>query len=886
MLIDPTNVTRHAARQAAFSPVTRNVIARIVGVCCREAAIVVILGLTLAVLSAVYASQHFSMTTDTLKLMSPDLPWRRDMTAFDSAFPQQKDLIVAVVDGATPELAEKGAAALATRLTGRTDLFRSIRQPDAGPFLAREGILLLPVADVAAVTEQLIAAQSFLGPIAADPSLRGIMASLRDALAGVEQGSAKLADLDRALDPLAGTIEQILQGRAAFFSWQDIISGNGGKLQQTRRIVLMQPRLDNSLLMPGTEARNAIREAARELHLDPANGVRVRLTGPVLLADDEFSTLTQHILPMMAAMIGGVLLMLWFAVRSARIAASVLVTTLVGLVLTTGLGLLVVGRFNLISVAFVPLFTGLGIDFAIQFAVRYRAERAAGSDLADALVRAGARVGGSLALAAAAVAAGFFAFIPTAYLGASELGLIAGIGMIVAFLLSITFLPALLVIVRPADEQAEVGMTALAPLDGFFRRRRGIVFAVAGVAAIAGVALLPLVRFDFNPLDLRSRSFESVSTMVDLLSDPDRTPNSIEVLAPSLAAADERARRLAALPEVARTVTLSSFVPAHQPEKLALITDAASLLYTVFHPIALRPAPTDAETRESLVQTAEALRQAAGTATTGPANHARRLAAALDALSAAPADLRARTSEALLTPLAILFDRLRSMLQAGPVTLQSLPPDLVHDWMTSDGRARVAVFPAGDTNDNATLRRFSQAVQSIAPNATGAPISIQEAAATVVGAFIHAGLWSFLAITILLALVFRRVGDVILTLIPILLAGLLTLASCVLIGLPLNFANIIALPLLFGIGVAFNIYFVMAWRSGGTDFLQSSLARAVLFSALTTGSAFGSLWLSAHPGTASMGKLLMISLVWTLVTTLLFEPALLGPPRRPPSGRE
>jgi hopanoid biosynthesis associated RND transporter like protein HpnN len=610
------------------------------------------------------------------------------------------------------------------------------------------------------------------------------------------------------------------------------------------------------------------------------------------LADDEFSTLSQNVLPMTAAMIAGALLMLWFAVRSVRIIACILVTTLVGLVLTTGLGLLVVGRFNLISVAFIPLFTGLGIDFAIQFGVRYRAERVH-ADLKSALIAGGTAVGGSLAVAAAAIAAGFFAFIPTAYLGASELGLIAGIGMIVAFLLSVTLLPALLTIVRPPGEPAAIGFAALAPVDRFFMRRRRLVFAVAGIAAVIGLALLPLVRFDFNPLNLRSRDFESVATMMDLLSDPDRTPNSVDVLTPSLKAADELATRLSALPEVARAVTLSSFVPADQPQKLALIKDAASLLDVTLDPIEVRPPPTDAEIKTSLIATAAALRHAAETASTGAADpgaadpgaadQARRLGSALDALAAAAPEARARASETLLPPLTVLFDRLRLLLQAEPVTLENLPPDLVRDWQTSDGRAHVEVFPTGDSNDNRTLQRFTQAVRAIAPTATGAPISIQEAAATVVGAFIQAGLWSFLAITILLALVFRRAGDVVLTVIPIVLTGILTLASCVLVGQPLNFANIIALPLLFGIGVAFNIYFVIAWRSGETDFLQSSLARAVLFSALTTGTAFGSLWLSAHPGTASMGKLLMISLGWTLVTTLLFEPALLGPPRsRPP----
>jgi uncharacterized protein len=167
-------------------------------------------------------------------------------------------------------------------------------------------------------------------------------------------------------------------------------------------------------------------------------------------------------------------------------------------------------------------------------------------------------------------------------------------------------------------------------------------------------------------------------------------------------------------------------------------------------------------------------------------------------------------------------------------------------------------------------------VQQLAPDATGAPVSIQESSYTIMRAFIQAGFWALASIALLLAMTLRRAVDVLLTLTPLILAALVTLGICAAIGMPLNFENIIALPLLIGIGVAFNIYFVMAWRSGAVNLLQSSLTRAVLFSALTTGTAFGSLWLSQHPGTSSMGKLLALSLACTLLVALLFLPALLG----------
>jgi hopanoid biosynthesis associated RND transporter like protein HpnN len=855
-------------------------IARIVAASSNSAWIVIAAAVALCVLATAYTKQHFAMTTDTLELTAPDLPWRRSQAAFNDALPQQKDLIVAVVEGATPELAENAAAALAAALSKRPDLFKSVRRPDGGPFFSREGLLFLSSAQLKALTEKLIAEQPFLAPLAADPSLRGVMHGLSTALVGVEQGQAQLDDLVRPMRQLADAFGLIVKGEPAFFSWRTLISDEPAGLRETRRFILLQPMLDNSLLMPAEPAVSAIRQAAHNLALAPATGVRVRLTGSVVLADDQFATLAERAGLMATAMLGGVILMLWLAVRSFRLIACILVTTIVGLALTASLGLVMVGRFNLISVAFIPLFVGLGIDFAIQFSVRYRAERVVHCNPATALAATGAAVGGSLALAAAATAIGFLAFVPTAYLGASELGLIAGVGMLVAFLLSVTLLPALLIVIRPKGQTEAIGLPGLAPLDRFLVNRRRLVLAVFGSAAVICLALLPMLRFDFNPLHLMNPKLESVSTLLDLMSDPDATPNTIEFLAPSLAAADELAGRLAALPEVSRVVTLSSFVPGDQPAKLAVVRDAASLIDLMLNPIEVKPPPTDGEIADSLVETATALRRAATEAHDPAAEDARRLAALLDQLATGNAQARVQASESLVVPLDTLLAQMRALFQPEPVTVQSLPSDLVHDWVARNGEFRVQAAPKGDPNDNRTLTRFSRAVQSVARGATGAPITTQEAAGMIVTAFIHAGIWSLLAITALLLVVLRRGGDVILTLIPILLAGLLTLASCVVIGEPLDFANIIALPLLFGIGVAFNIYFVFAWRSGQTNLLQSSLARAVLFSGLTTGTAFGNLLLSSHPGTAGLGRLLAISLGWTLVVALLFEPALLGRPQR------
>ena len=275
-------------------------------------------------------------------------------------------------------------------------------------------------------------------------------------------------------------------------------------------------------------------------------------------------------------------------------------------------------------------------------------------------------------------------------------------------------------------------------------------------------------------------------------------------------------------------------------------------------------------------------RRAAGEAHDSGAEAARGLASALERLAAAAPEVRARASEAVITPLRVLLAQIRDMLSAGPVTAETLPPELRADWVAADGRARVQVFPQGGTSSNEALRRFAAAVQAVAPQATGAPISLQEAGDSIVRAFLQAGVLSAIVITLLLALVLRRLRDVLLTILPVIASGLLTLGACVVLGEALNFANIIALPLLFGIGVAFNIYYVMAWRHGETALLSSSLTRAIVFSALTTATGFGSLWLSTHPGTASMGRLLMISLACVLLVILLLQPVLLA---RPAAGK-
>jgi hopanoid biosynthesis associated RND transporter like protein HpnN len=855
------------------------VVVRTIDFCVRHAWPLIGLSIVLAIASAWYAAAHFSMTTDVNQLISPNIDWRQREAQFEKAFPQF-ELIVAVIDAPTPELVEGATNALAERLSQHKDLFRTIEQPKGGPFFAQNGLLFEDAKQLEPQMKALTQAQRLVQVLAGDPSLRGVIQALQFGLLGVQGGQLALDQMAWPMNLASDALERVNTGKPASFSWHEMVQGQAANSGDKLRFLQIRATLDYSKLEPGRRATDTIRRAAADLDLANKYQARLRLTGPVPMADEEFSTIKENAALNATVTIAIVLFILWMALRWVRIIFAVFVALVVGLSITAAAGMLMVGTLNLISVYFAVLFVGLGVDFGIQFSVRYRAERHSVDDVRLALLEAGSRAGGPLTLAALATAAGFLSFLPTIYKGVSELGLIAGVGMLIAFITSITLLPALLSVFKPPSEPKQLGYAALAPVDNFLAHHRMAILIVTAIVVVGGLPLLHWLRFDFNPMNLRSPKTEAVSTYLELKNDPESGANNIQVLEPSLADADQVAAKLRTLPQVSRVVTLSSFIPSDQQQKLPLIQAAANNLNPILNPAAPSPPPTDAQNVSMMNSTVDVLSRLAGNGTGAGAVAARRLAAAMTALAKAGPSMRQRAEAVFVQPLKIGLDDLRTLMKAQQVTLANIPQSLKGQWVTADGQARIDVAPSGDPNDNVNLQAFARAVQAVAPNATEGPISILEARRAIVSAFIEAGAFALLSIGLILLITLRRIGDVLLTLVPLLLAGVVTLEICVLVDLPLNFANIIALPLLLGVGVAFKIYYIMAWREGQTNLLQSVLTRAVTYSACTTATAFGSLWFSSHPGTSSMGKLLAISLLTTMAAAALFQPVLMGKPRQ------
>ncbi len=863
-----------------------------IGWVCGRAGIVVLAALLSAAGLLWYAASSLTINTSTTDMLSAELPFRQNNVAVDAAFPQRSGTLIVVVEGPDSLASAEAARALALALKDQPGRFEDVFDLEGDPFFRRNGLLFLSPSELEAQADRLAAAQPLLAALLADPSLRGLQDLLSSAL---ESGESPVASLEALLNRLAAVAEALPADPHARLSWEALLQDRAETAADRRRFLIVKPRADFATLTPVAGAVDAIEATVADLGLTETPGLRVRMTGEPLMLQDELESVRSGIgfVGLLSAVL--VACVLFIGLRTWRLVVPILLTLAVGLCWTAGYAALAVGQLNLISVAFAVLFIGLSVDFGIHFALRYREvlglapeNTSEGGDVTAALRRSGALIGRPLLLCGLSSAIAFFAFLPTAYRGLSELGLIAGGGMFIALFANLTVLPALLrlwpIPARP------LGRGPVAALGAWIHdqagRRAPVLLSLGLVLAVASVAALPQATFDDDPLNLRDPRSPSVATLLDLLADERLEPYEAEVLAPDLAAAEALATRLDAVPEVAAAVSLADFVPAAQDDKLAVIDEMALFLTPLFLPAAEAP-PADAPARRRAVADLTADLAAAPPALAAPAT---RLRAALGGLNGDP-DALERLERAWLAGFAPQMDRLADALEAGPVALEDLPAGLAARYLAADGRALVDVRPRDDLRDPAARARFVDAVQAVVPTVSGPPVTIVAAGRAVIEAFAQASLLALAAIALLLLAVLRSFVDALMVLVPLLLAAAMMVAAGVVLDLPFNFANVIVLPLLLGLGVDSGIHSVMRAReerriragtagAGGAPAAQAaglnSTPRAILLSALTTLASFGALGLSDHPGTASMGMLLTLAIAITLFCVLLMLPALLA----------
>lgn len=863
---------------------------------CRHARLVVALHVLATAVCAAVAATQLGVNMDNKRLLAPDLPFQRAAASFARHFPSLDDALLVVVEAESADSARKAARRLAERVVRDRDSVRDAWVPAADPFFERHGLLYRSVEELDDFADHIARMQPVIADLSRHPSIASLARLVHLGLEEHRKGGDNGEQLSAVLDQIRNATVRVFAEFPVSVSWEDLMLRGSALDQGRRQVVVVDPVLDFDRLLAAGSAIAAIRQAAKEEGLTPERGVSVRVTGNPALNYEEMLGLAWDIGFSGAFSYAFVTVIVFFAFRSLRLVVAAALTLLSGLVWTAAFAAASVGSLNALSIAFGVMFIGLGIDYAIHLGMQLSDRLRRQCSAATAWREAVGSIGSSLALCAVTTAIGFLAFVPTDYRGVAELGLICSGGVGVIFLQTFTFFPAMATILigdRWAGRSHDGFHLHLTP-PRMVMRHPGTVAAATLVVALGALSRLPGVRFDSHVVKMRNPNTESVQAFNDLLMQSETSPWSADALAPRLEDAERLAQRLRRLDAVAAALTLRDYVPEEQEEKREILAQVALLLDAPARPRTdggLSPREQVAALRElHTTLSARWLQRVASPLGRSAQQLRAELERFLDRVER-EGDLGSSLSDLeriLLGSFRAQLERLKRALQPAPVALDDLPQGLSRRMVSTDGHARVQIFPREQLHDSAALARFVDAVRSVAPEATGVSVNLVEFGRATARSLRRALGYALLAIALLLLVLWRRLRETLLVLAPVLLVAVFTAALMVVLDMPFNFVNVTVLPLLLGIGVDGSIHLVHLARESGPDeevLLESTTARAVFYSALTTIVSFGSLIFSHHRGLSSLGVVLVSGMVVTLICNLVILPALvaLWPPVK--SGR-
>ncbi len=849
----------------------------------------IILAALLAAMScALYISKNLGMNTDTADMLAEHLPFRVNLKHYNKTFPQENDSMLVVLDAPTPEQAYATASLLSNFLKNDTQNFQDIYAPNVDSFFIQNSLLYENIPELERITDHMANAQPLIAHIAKDPTLQTFASVLSGATDELRKG--RNLELGPLFYSLSATLNARLSGTPRVLSWQELFRGKAQK-ERYQEFIMVKPKQDFTQLYPAEKAISALQTAAHKIGLTADSPVQMRITGAIALANEELNSSLHGMEYAGIITFVMVALVLFFAMRTIRLLLTVIICLILGLIFTTAFATAAIGHLNIISIAFAILYIGLGADFAIHFLLRYQEFIEKGLSNKDAIFESGRVAGGALTVCAITNAIAFYAFIPTDFKGVAELGVISGTGMLISLLVTLTIGPALLrYIPKQSKLESNVDRSLRKILEVSFKWKK-LTYTAIFIGLLSAVMLFPQLKFDYNLLNMLEPKGEAVSTFKELLSEVDNSPWYVAVLAKDRKDTNLLIKDLAKLPEVKSVVTILDFVPENQETKLPFIEE-----------MALTTGPLTMSTQSQVSNQQLMLKQKKELARLSNTldkfiverpEHAliipaRKLKSSLAEIlthiekgeNINKEKLLYLVEEDLLTTLPISLYRMQTAIETSKTfNKNDLPAPLISRWLSQAGEYKIAVYPSEDINDNDALKRFVRAIQKVAPQATGAPMINLEAGEAVVQAFIQAFSLAMFGIFIALLILLRSIKYTLLVLVPIFLSSIFIGIFTILLNVPFNFANIIALPLLLGIGLDSSLHMVHRNRSekltGGT-LIHTSTTRAVFYSALTSLVTFASLMFSSHLGTASMGILLTVGLACTLICTLFILPILLN----------
>ncbi len=904
---------RERGEEAALLP---RVLVRVVEGVCRYPGLALTVALLACALSVYVSWTRLEFRTQRSDLISPHKDFQKRWLAYLKEFGDDDDMVV-VVQGQDRALMEKALETLAERVQGQPKLFdRLFYKVDLRP-LRNRALLFLPAAEIKRIHANLKDMSLLLEPplIAGDPLIGWKQLTLTQLLGEARRRVAALPPaqpLPNADEPFFTQLASIAQTAAAFLDhpanyanpWQSIVHRDPDQTDQMAEpqyffsgdgklaFLLVRPVKDQQSFTSAKASVDGLQRIVGRLRAE-FTGLQFGLTGmPVLENDEMVASQTDSNTASWLALAGVALLYL-VVFRSFRYPLLTVSTLLVGTAWAMGWLTLTVGHLNILSATFAVMLIGMG-DYGVLWVTRYDQERAGGADVMTAMRATAASVGPGILAAATMTALAFYAAMLADFQAIAELGWIAGSGVLLCAFSCFLVLPALLKKFDRRPAAASASPAGVLPIDPAGTRRAWLP-ALAGrprwvigvslalTVVLAGFALR--VRYDHNLLHLQSPELDSVRWELKLI---EHTAGA-SWHALSYTSTPEEALALKAryekLPGVLRVVEVATLVPPGQAKKLELLGDIQHRLRQL--PPRGQPIPHHPPNAERLHEQLGGLLRALGPEVADArrpllAQVATSVKALSDKLAAAdPVTVSRRLQtfeEFMARDLAEDLYRLRDVSTPQPVRVEDLPACLRERYIGSTGKWLLRVFGKECLWDFRPLQHFVNQIRSVDPEATGLPFGTLEGLKAMKHGFQWAGVYAFVAIFVVLLLDFRTLTHTLISLAPLAMGLIAALGVMGLCGLPLNPANMIAFPLILGVGADNGVHVLhdyLSRRRGQVYTLNHSTGQGIMVAALTTVLGFGTLMISYHRGLAGLGLVLTLGVTCCMLTALVFLPAVL-----------
>jgi hopanoid biosynthesis associated RND transporter like protein HpnN len=862
--------------------------------CLRAPAVITVVAILLAVASGVYAAKNLGYKVSRVDLLDPESEYNKLWIDYIAEFGDDDDAVI-VVEGPSREDVIRVLEEVSREAGRRDDLFHSVLHEVDLSAIRGKGLHYLSPSDLASIERFVEQTQPIVdggwAQLKAGSMVAG-MAGQMVAGAASQAGSRDedpAAVLERYTESLLAGIDAVNRTMAptavpspwpqmpeSLSTLRDLSSEHLlAKDGQLGFVLLRLSKTDGGFAGASAATDELRRIIAEVAGRNPA--VTIGLTGLPIMEDDEMRT-SQHSMVWASGLsLAAVALVItagFGGVRHALMANGVLV---IAMAWAFGWATASVGHLNILSVTFTVTMIGVGIDYGTYYVARYLQGRRRGLDCEAALLETSGAVGPSILTGAITTAVAFFSASLTSFVGVSELGTIASGGILLCAAAELLVLPAVLALVDRSVFGKHIPQPVpvhswLAPI---FKYPRFVALASMAITLAIASGLHEL-KYDHNLLNLQADGLESVAVEKKLLEECDQSVWYALSIADSRAELLARKEALQDLPSVERVDEIASLLPVDEDLKQPIIERIHGRLATLPE----RPPEIPVDRLDSLGETlawaqAEAAKRPAGLRT---AWHLERTREALRRMPPeecfrALAAFQQRSAGELLSKL----HALAGVANPEPPALGDLPPSLVERFVGQSGKHLLKIYGRGDIWNFESLKKFVKDVRGVDPRATGNPLQAYEASLEMKQSYEQAAIYSLAVILVVLWLDFRSITYALLAGLPLAIGMAQTLGLMGLVGIDLNPANLIGIPLILGIAVDYGVHIVHdALERPGPYSISASTANAVLVDALTTILGFGALMVASHKGLESLGRVLTLGVTTCTLTSLVFLPVVLA----------